>query len=374
MNSKHFTLFLLTGLMLSGCNTQIPTASCSAPETQKLLATLLTRQAQKLTVAKRDDLYDASTLFGAVKVNTLLAQLQIAVANVKMIQEDSNSRQSFCTGVLQVTVPTAILDDVAYVRDALRQPTIAQFASQLNIENSHNVFSQNLEYHAEYTLQPNGGGKDLHVGFKNEAWVHLLDEIVTSALLKPTLNEQEVGSVQLHEQPNPEVKPVNPEVKELAKLDAEKPSAMTHKSGLDKLNAELLEEEQAQKTLSQEPKDHVSEQVAPTLVPPVTTTKPKAPSFDCSKAKKPTDMTVCANPKLVDLDVKNLQLYKKAKSKNAAATKAIFLASIKSKYACGTDIGCIEEVYQKSIVNYGCVVSTLNSMENQHQVGMVCAF
>jgi len=265
MNSKHFTLFLLTGLMLSGCNTQIPTASCSSPETQKLLATLLTRQAQKLTVAKRDDLYDASSLFGAVKVNTLLAQLQIAVANVKMNQEDSNSRQSFCTGILQVTVPTTILVDVTYVRDALRQPTIAQIASQLNIANSHNVFSQNVEYHAEYTLQPNGGGKDLHVGFKNEAWVHLLDEIATSALMKPTLNEQEVGSVQLHEQPKPGVKPVNHEVKELAKLDAEKPSAMTHRPGLDKFNAELLEEEQAQKTLSQEPKHHVSEQVAPTL-------------------------------------------------------------------------------------------------------------
>jgi hypothetical protein len=100
MNIKQFTLFLLTGLMLSGCNKQIPSASCSSPETQKLLATLLTRQAQKLTVAKRDDLYEASTLFGAVKVNTLMAQLQIAVANVKMIQEDSNSRQTFCTGLI----------------------------------------------------------------------------------------------------------------------------------------------------------------------------------------------------------------------------------------------------------------------------------
>jgi hypothetical protein len=216
-----------------------------------------------------------------------------------------------------------------------------------------------VEYHAEYTLQPNGGGKDLLVSFKNDTWVHLLDEIATSALLKPTLNEQEAGSTQLNEQPNPkpEVKPVNPEAKEQAKLDAEKPRAMPHKPDLDKLNAELLEEEQAQKTLPQEAKEQVSEQVAPTLVPPVTATKPKAPSFDCSKAKKPTDMTVCANPELVDLDIKNLQFYKKAKAINAAATKAIFTASIKSKYACGTDIGCIEEVYQKSIVNYGCVAA-----------------
>ena len=214
-----------------------------------------------------------------------------------------------------------------------------------------------MEYHAEYTLQPNGGGKDLHVDFKNDTWVHLLDEIATSALLKPTLTEQEAGSLRLNEQPKPEVKSVNPEAKEQAKLDAEKPRAMTHKPGLDKLNAELLEEEGAQKTLSQEPKDHVSEQVAPTFVPPVTATKPKAPSFDCSKAKKPTDMTVCANPELVDLDIKNLQFYKKAKAINAATTKAIFTASIKSKYACGTDIGCIEEVYQKSIINYGCVAA-----------------
>ena len=132
---------------------------------------------------------------------------------------------------------------------------------------------------------------------------------------------------------------------------------MPHKPGLDKLNAELLEKERAQKALSQEPKDHVSEQVAPTFVPPVTATKPKAPSFDCSKAKKTTDMAVCANPKLVDLDIKNLQFYKKAKAINAATTKAIFTASIKSKYACGTDIGCIEAVYQKSIVNYGCVAA-----------------
>jgi uncharacterized protein len=92
-------------------------------------------------------------------------------------------------------------------------------------------------------------------------------------------------------------------------------------------------------------------------VPPVTATKPKAPSFDCSKTKKAADMAVCASPELVDLDIKNMQLYKKAKAMNAAATKRIFEASIKSKYACGTDIDCIKKVYQKSIYNYGCVAA-----------------
>jgi len=68
-------------------------------------------------------------------------------------------------------------------------------------------------------------------------------------------------------------------------------------------------------------------------------------------------MTVCANSELVSLDIKNMQLYKKAKAIDASTTKTIFNASIKSKYACGTDIECIKQVYQKSIYNYGCVAA-----------------
>ena len=126
--------------MLSGCNEQIPTASCSAPDTQKLIGTLLNEQAGKLTVAKRHDQYEGSTVFGAVKINTLLSAIQVAVTNVKTVKEESNSRQSFCSGLLQVTVPPAMLADVDYAREAQQQPKIAQYAKQLNIANNNNVF------------------------------------------------------------------------------------------------------------------------------------------------------------------------------------------------------------------------------------------
>jgi hypothetical protein len=125
MNIKHFTLFLLTGLMLSGCNKQIPSASCSSPETQKLLATLLTRQAKKLTVAKRDDLYEASTLFGAVKVNTLLAQLQIAVANVKRSKKTPIAGRASVPAYCKLrcqrpSLPTLIMCEMPYANPQLR--------------------------------------------------------------------------------------------------------------------------------------------------------------------------------------------------------------------------------------------------------------
>ena len=52
-------------------------------------------------------------------------------------------------------------------------------------------------------------------------------------------------------------------------------------------------------------------------------------------------------------DLKNMKLYKNAKSIDATTTKAIFKASIKSKYACGAAVDCIKKVYQQSILNYG---------------------
>ena len=69
------------------------------------------------------------------------------------------------------------------------------------------------------------------------------------------------------------------------------------------------------------------------------------------------DIAVCTNPELVALDLDNMKLYKKAKSIDATATKAIFNASIKMKYACKANVDCIKQVYQKSIVNYGCIAA-----------------
>jgi len=361
MKINRLALLSCTSLLLFGCDKQIPTASCSSPETQQLFAAQLTEQAATLTVANRDDQYGGATVFGAVKVNTQLAKLQIAIANAKTSKEAANGRQSICSGELQVTVPPAILADVDFVRDAQHQPKIAQYASQLNIANSNNVFSQPVEYTAEYTVEPTGNNKQLHVNFKNEVWPHFLVEIATAALLKPTLNPQNTMSVQPDGQqtPKPTVKvaPVTPEAEEPNKLNADKPRAVPNKLGLEKLNQELREEEQAQKSFPQKAKGQDVQQAIPPLVPPVTATKPKAPSFNCSKTKKAADLTVCASPELVALDVKNMQLYKKAKAINAAATKTIFIASIKSKYACGADIDCIKKVYQQSIYNYGCVAA-----------------
>lgn len=82
------------------------------------------------------------------------------------------------------------------------------------------------------------------------------------------------------------------------------------------------------------------------------TTQLGAPSFDCSKATKSTEITICSNPELTNLDVKNSNLYKEAKNINPDLSKTILNESIKSKYNCGIDVNCLVNLYNKSISDY----------------------
>lgn len=350
MKIIHIALLFFTSLTLAGCNKQTPTASCSSPDTQKLINNLLTEQAVKLTIEKRYDQYDGSFVFGAIKIRASLAQIQVAVENVKTVKQDPNSSKNFCSGLLKVTVPITMLTDVEQARDSQHQLKIAQYARQLNIENSINVFTQSVEY----TVKPTGDGKEPHVEFESAAWAQLLDEITTAALLKSTLEVQETYYVQKDEQPKPAVELLKPEAEQV-KLEAEKIRVMQEKQGLDRLNKELLEAEQVEKELSKAPKDQDSQPVATQSL--LAGIKQTSPSFNCANATKPTELIICATPELAVLDVENMQRYKKAKFIDPVATNTIWKESIKSKYACGTNVDCIKTVYKKSIRNYDCVAA-----------------
>ncbi|MFI3215507.1 MAG: hypothetical protein QX192_01730 [Methylococcales bacterium] len=100
--------------------------------------------------------------------------------------------------------------------------------------------------------------------------------------------------------------------------------------------------------------------VQPQPVAPAPVVVQPQPAFDCKKATKPTEITICANPELAALDVENMAAYKNAKNRDPIASKEILSASVKSKYACGMDISCIKSSYEKSIVDFKCVAATCN--------------
>jgi hypothetical protein len=356
---KNTALLTLTGLLLAGCNNLAPVASCSSPDTQKLMGQLITEQAAKLTADKKYDYYDGASVFGGVKVRALLAQFQIAVENSKTVKEDAN-RIKLCSGLLKVTVPANVLAEANQARKIQREPEIGVYAEQFNIDNSGNVFSQDIEY----KVQLAGESKTQQIEIEDAGWANVLDQMITFALLKPTLAVEVTDPVPLNEPPQQAVARLKTEVEqekpaaEPAKVEEDPLKAALQRQGLDKLNQELLEAEQVQKEMLQE---RASQPAATPSLPSMTTAKPISPSFNCSKASKPTEITICTHRELAALDVENSKRYKNAKDIDAVATHEIWKESIKSKYACGTNVDCIKEVYKKSIQSYGCVSSDKNS-------------
>lgn len=349
MALKFSALSLLTGLLLSGCNQQAAIEICSAPDTQKVIGSLLMDQAGKLTVEKKYDYYDGSFVLTGSQIRAVLDQVQIAVDNVKGVKQEANSGKSVCSGLVKITVPTALLTQVDQTREIQHQSKIAQYAEQLHIGHNANVFSQEMEY----SVQSVGHGKEPQVEFGEAPLVSLLDEITTSALIQTTLGGQdfqETHPVQDNQQLKQDVQSLKIEV-EPVQPEAEKIKVSEQKPGLARPNQELPEVQQVQTELDQE---RVTQQQ---LLPHDTDTQPITTSFNCTKAKKPTEIAICNSRELAALDVENMLRYKKAKDIDAVATHDIWKQSIKSKYACGTDISCIKAAYNQSMSSYACVIA-----------------
>jgi hypothetical protein len=302
MNIKHFSLLFIITLMLSGCNNKTPVESCSAPDTEKLISKLIIEQTEKQFANKKFDAYGGAFELGVSKIHDSLAQFQIAVKNSRPAKQSHKSGKELCSGLLHVTIPANILADADKERNIEHETTISQYAKDFGIQNDSNTFTQEIEYKVQSTNE----GKVQYVEFKSEGWMYFLDDIMTASLSNSA--QKEGDHVQLNEQ---NIKKIEP----------------------------------------------LKTKVATKLKAPDGAVKQSHPSFNCNKASMPADIKICESLDLAALDVKNMSAYKKAKTIDGKATKAILNESIKLKFACGTSVICIEKAYKKSIKSYECVAA-----------------
>ncbi len=236
-----------------------------------------------------------------------------------------------------------MLTDVDLVRDTQHQLRIIPYAKQLQFDNGNNVFVQNIDYSVLTTK----GLKTPTVEFVSAPFAHLLDEIVTAVLLKPTLELKAAGASAVTVPPKPLItEAVSPQV------NIEQTPTIINKDHV-KLNIDLP----VAKPVELEPKKLTAPQAITKTATVELLAKQSTPSFNCSIATKPTDITICNTADLAHLDNENMQLYKNAKAIDPVITKDIWLASIKAKYACKTTIGCIANAYKKSMRDYDCVAN-----------------
>ncbi len=346
MNKNTLIALFFISLLVSGCNS--PIEYCSTSETEQALDNLLTEQAIQLTSVKKSDYYDGASLFGTIKIRAALAQIRIDLENIKKVKQDIGGHKSSCSAQLKITIPPPMLSDVDLVRDTQHQLRIIPYAKQLHIDNSNNVFLQNIDYsvHAAKDI------KTPTVNFENSSFAHLLDEIVTAVLLKSTLELKAVNNSVVTERLKPIISESLP-----PQITVDKPPTVTIKENASPLKQDIA----VTKPVELESKKLPVAQEVIKIVPIETSIKQAMPSFNCSKAIKPTDITICNSEELARLDNENMQLYKNAKTIDPAITKDIWLASIKAKYACKTTVDCIASAYKKSMRDYVCVTNKDNA-------------
>jgi len=342
MNIKQLTALFFISILVCACNS--PIEYCSISETELALDNFLTEQAIQLTSNKKNDYYDGANIFAAIKIRATLAQIRIKLENIKKVKQDVDGHKSSCSAQLKITVPPPMLSDVDLVRDTLHQIKIIPYAKELQIDNGNNIFLQNIDY----AVLASKGQKMPSVQFESSSFTHLLDEIVTAVLLKPTLELKAAGNAG-------DTEPLKPIIMGIVKpeVNLEKTNTVSDNENISLSKQDLPVE----KPLELEPKKLPVPQQVTKTTPAETTIKQISPSFNCSNATKPTDITICNTTELALLDNENMQLYKNARATDPIATKDIWFASIKAKYACKTTVDCIADVYKKSMRDYDCVVN-----------------
>jgi len=332
---KYRVGLLFVSLLLSGCNTVID--SCFSKDAQKLISKRIVEQSVELMNKKSNDKYAGSLIFSVDKIRSVLNQINIDVENVKTIRQNQGITVGVCTGQLEVSIPPPMLAEIDLVRDTQHQINMTQYARQLNIENNINVFTQKIDYSVKLV----GDNKMLNVEIESAPWSHLLEEIIMSVLSKPIVGFQPIDNSSVRKQV---VEPFRIEVATPIQKtqDIEESSSQGIKP--EPIEKVLQNKQDAQKNTTQ-------------LMQSKTNTKPIPPGFDCSKATKLTDMTICAKSDLASLDLENMKIYKNAKIIDSVGTKQIWKESIRSKYACGSDVLCITKAYEKSIQRYRCIIA-----------------
>ncbi|MGH6837047.1 MAG: PAN domain-containing protein, partial [Methylocella sp.] len=99
------------------------------------------------------------------------------------------------------------------------------------------------------------------------------------------------------------------------------------------------------------------------------------PSFDCRKAKSDTAQTICGSPQLIELDLQLSKLYwakvAKLKGSSAEEEKRHQYDWGLARNQCGADSACVEQSYQRRIVELGGQVQVAAAQPAQTQAKQV---
>ena len=326
LNFKKIIL-LIIGIELSACGST--DNYCSASNIEQLFQKYLSEQVA-LLIAKHAKVKDVNTLaILTAQAKEVLALVDIDLEDIRILNSDDSKRMGQCAAKLTISVPPPLLDIVNDSRVHLKQGLFSQYAKELGIENKENTFTQQINYVVNSQVNP----KYSQVNYDSAAWEHLFLQILKVYSHQPIINNLKPVS----KSPPQLISTSSPDIIQTTDQTPQTPESVEIQTNKADNQPKIWPEVIADNSL-----DKLAQS--------------SHPSFDCNKATTPTDITICATSELADLDVSNMGVYKQAKLINQNLTKSIWRESIKYKYACGTEVDCIQQIYHKTISLYGCVI------------------
>ncbi|WP_375271345.1 lysozyme inhibitor LprI family protein [Sphingomonas sp.] len=134
---------------LSGCN-YLNDAGCSSEISQATVIDLVRSQIeQAVSNQVRGD--DGVRTVGSSKIRAALAELVIALDDIRTSKSDPNSTKKFCTATLRVRFPSDALTDADKARAAAGENDVSDLASDLDVERAADSFTTSIEFNVQPT-------------------------------------------------------------------------------------------------------------------------------------------------------------------------------------------------------------------------------
>ncbi len=123
---------------------------CTAASAQEPVVGIVKEQLERaVSAAVRKD--DGARAVSLSKIRAAIAQLVIAIEDIRTSKEDPNSTKRFCTGTLKIRFPADTLADADSARENSGLKTVSDLADSSDIERHADSFTAAIEFNVQPT-------------------------------------------------------------------------------------------------------------------------------------------------------------------------------------------------------------------------------
>lgn len=183
MTKLQSVLVLGAVMSLGGCNKLGlgSETSCSDPEGTTVAGSIILDEVAKQLDGEK--LPDGSRLFDPSLVRATVAKLKVAFTDVRTTKKDPNSSKVFCTGTVQLTLPSELATEAEAGLRLTGKSNLRELAESYDLKANANVFSADMDY----DLQPTDDGKSIFAEIDPAKSASFLHDAVGGALVKPII-------------------------------------------------------------------------------------------------------------------------------------------------------------------------------------------